>query len=142
MPKVFRSMKTDVSEKPVIEPTNKGLGVRYAPLSVRPDVDLDQDDKVILNGKGMSVAPNWRDLPPHLVSIRLRDKYPDAIGSPQLRCYTMGQGLFQDGPISDELKLMLTNSKHGVVGPRTLVLLDQFQADLVATRDLWSIEED
>jgi hypothetical protein len=54
----------------------------------------------------------------------------------------MGQGLFQDGPISDELKLMLTSSKHGVVGSRTLVLLDQFQADLVATRDLWSIEED
>ena len=69
-------------------------------------------------------------------------KVPDAIGSPQLRCFTMGGGPFQDGPVADGLDLKRDTAKHGVIVPRSFAPLDRFQADLAATRDLWSIEED
>jgi hypothetical protein len=141
MPKIYRSMKEHPDGKPVIEATNKGLGVRVAP-SIVTDVDLDQDGRVILNGKGMSVAPTWRDLPPHLISRKLKPKYSDALGSPQLRCFTMGDGPFQNGPIADRMDLTCNEPKHGLVVPRLLASLDQFQADLASTRDDWKIDED
>jgi hypothetical protein len=142
MPKIYRSMKEDADGRPVIEQTNKGLGVRAAPGSKLLDVDLDQDGKVFLNGKGMSVAPTWRELPPHLVSRRLKERFPDAIGSQLLRCFTMGNGPFQNGPVADRLDLICDKPKHGVVAPRLLDSLDQFQADLASTRDDWMIDED
>jgi hypothetical protein len=135
MPKIHRSMKED-DGKPVVEASNKGLGVR-----VSVDLDVDGDGKVILNGKGMSVAPAWRDLPPHLVSKRLRSKFPDARGSPHLRCFTMGEGPFQDGPVADGLDLKRDTPKHGVIVPRVSVPLDQYQSDLANTRDHWVIDE-
>jgi hypothetical protein len=141
MPKLFRTMKKDGDGKPVVDATGKGLGVRGIPVNNVVDVDLDEEGRVILNDKGMSVAPDWRVLPPHLIPRRLRDQFPEAIGSPQLHCFVMGDGPFQDGPMAEGLELKRDSPRHGVVSPQSLVMLDQYQKDLAATRGLWIVDE-
>jgi hypothetical protein len=138
MPKTYRSMKKDEDGKPVVEPSAKGLGVRVA---VEADVDLDAGGYVLLNGRGMSVAPAWRDLPPHRISKRLRDKFPNARGPLDMHCFCMGGGPFSDGPVTDALELRVDRPDHGVVAPREFVPIDRYQADLAATRDLWTPDE-
>ena len=88
MPKVYRSMMEEDDGKPLVEASNKGLGVRVGPGG---DVDLE-DGNVLLNGKGMSVAPNWRNLPYFRIPLALRDKFPAArCNTPGLRCFSMGK---------------------------------------------------
>jgi hypothetical protein len=141
MPKIYRSMKKAEDGKPAVEASGKGLGVRGMPVNGVADVDLDDQDNVILNGKGMSVAPAWRSLPYFLIPERLKDKVPRARGSDQLRCFTTGEGPFADGPVADALELLVDKPIHGVVAPAGLVALDRYQADLAATRDAWSEDE-
>jgi hypothetical protein len=145
MPKIYRSMKANDEGKPLVDASGKGLGVRGIPVNNVTDVDLDADGKVILNDKGMSVAPGWRDLPYFLIPARLGNKLPDARrarGNNNLHCFTMGDGQFAAGPVADGLDLKPDGRSHGVVVPRTSVLLDQYQMDLANTRDRWNIDED
>jgi hypothetical protein len=60
MPRVFRVMKRDADGLPTVSQTS---------LGVRPgkDVDLDAQNNVLVNGKGMSVAPNWREINIHRI---------------------------------------------------------------------------
>ena len=141
MPKLYRSMRKGDDQKPLVDATGKGLGVRGEPVNGVIDVDLDLDGTVILNSKGMSVAPNWRDLPYFLISKRLGDQFPGARGAKDIWCFTMGEGSFSEGPVADGLDLKIDTPKHGVVAPRSSVLLDQYQADLASTRDYWTIDE-
>jgi hypothetical protein len=134
-------MKKMEDGKPVVEATGKGLGVR-GPGNVYADVDLDENGNVVLNGKGMSVAPGWRDFPPSPIPKRLREKYPAARGSSKTFCFAMGTGPFTDGPVAEGLDLRKDTANHANVVPRQLVQLDQFQAALAASRDAWSIDED
>jgi len=115
--------------------------VRGTPVNGVVDVDLDHEGKVILNAKGMSVAPAWRDLPYFLISKRLKAQFPAARGASDLYCFTMGEGAFADGPIAPGLDLKKDDPKHGVVVPQVSVPLDQYQADLANTRDGWMIDE-
>ncbi|HZZ18664.1 MAG TPA: hypothetical protein VFE25_04810, partial [Opitutaceae bacterium] len=94
-------MKKAEDDKPVVDATGKGLGVRGVPVNGVTDVDLDDQGNVVLNGKGMSVAPALGKLLPHLIPRRLRHKFPKAAGSPSLYCFTMGEGTFSNGPITD-----------------------------------------
>src|SRR5437764_4287925 len=130
MPKFYRVMRKGTDDKPVVDATGKGLGVRGSPVNGIVDVDLDEDGKVVLNGKGMSVSPTWRDLPYFLIPKRLRSKVPGARGAPDTFCFTMGEGPFQDGSIAAGLELRMDKPKHGNVVPVQLVLLQEFQADL------------
>jgi hypothetical protein len=141
MPKIYRSMRKADDGKPLVEATGKGLGVRGQPVNGIVDVDLDQDGNVILNSKGMSVAPAWRDLPYFLISRRLRDQIPAARGAIDIWSYTMGEGPFADSTVADGLDLKIDSPKHGVVAPRLSVSLDHYQADLAKTRDCWTIDE-
>jgi hypothetical protein len=141
MPKIYRSMKKGEDDKPVVEDSAKGLGVRGTPVHGVVDVDLDREDRVILNGKGMSVAPAWRALPPHRISARLRDRSPAAIGSSDVYCFTMGDGSFENGPVSDGLDLLRDSATHGVVAPRQSVSLAEYQAALADTRERWVLDE-
>jgi hypothetical protein len=134
-------MKKDDDDKPVVEATGKGLGVRGEPVNEQTDVDLDPQGRVLLNRKGMSVAPQWRDLPFFLISKRLRDKVPSARGNSNLYCFTMGDGPFEEGALSQELTLIVDRATHGVVTPQTLVSLNDFQSHLADTRDDWWIDE-
>jgi hypothetical protein len=127
--------------KPLVDATGRGLGVRGAPVNGVLDVDLDDEGKVVLNSKGMSVAPAWRDLPFFLISRRLRAVYPAARGGSDLHCFRLGNGAFVDGPVSEELDLTCDGPKHGVVVPRASVPLDDFQQALANTRDRWVVDE-
>jgi hypothetical protein len=121
----------------VVEASGKGLGVR-----IPVDVDLDEDGKVILNNRRMSVAPAWRKLPTHLISRRLRPKFPGAAGKKDdIYCFTLGEGPFSDGPIALCLDLKVDRPNHGLVVPHDLVPLDQYQTDLANTRHGWIIDE-
>ena len=65
MPRVFRVMRKEPEGLPTVSQTS--LGVRPA-----VDVDLDAQNNVLVNGKGMSVAPNWRDVNVNRIPKRLR----------------------------------------------------------------------
>src|SRR5438445_192523 len=121
MPKIYRSMKKTGDDKPVVDASGKGLGVRGVPTNGVLDVDLDDQGRGVLNGKGMSVAPAWRALPYFLIPERLKDRVPRARGSNGLSCFTMGDGPFADGPVADGLDLLVDKPTHGVVAPRGLV---------------------
>ncbi len=123
--------------KPVVDASGKGLGVRGVPVNGVTDVDLDGDGRVVLNGKGMSVVPEWRDLPLFLIPRRLKDKRPGARSlSNETCCFSMG-----DGTITPTLDLKQDSETHGNVVPHQSIFLDQFQDDLAATGDLWTIDE-
>src|ERR1700733_11564722 len=90
MPLVYRVMKKDDDGLPTLSPTS---------LGARPgDVDVDGGNNVQVNGKGMSVSPNWRDININRIPKRLRPKLPGAGGSNNTFCFRAGLGLFQQGP--------------------------------------------
>jgi hypothetical protein len=125
-----------------VDATGRGLGVRGVPVNGKADVDLDWEGKVILNQRGMSVVPAWRDLPTHLIPRRLKPRFPGAAGKKDdIYCFTIGEGPFSDGPLATGLDLVVDSPEHGNVVPHASVTLDQFQADLANTRDRWIIDE-
>jgi len=140
MPKIFRAMKADDDGKPVVESSSKGLGVR----SGGPDADVDLDDSglVILNAKGMSVAPSWRELPFHRIPKRLKHMAPKARGSDDTSCFRMGKGRFESDYLATGLTLIRDSPTHGVVAPLNNTTLEQFQRHLAETKGQWTIEED
>jgi hypothetical protein len=142
MPTIFRPMKRAADGLPVVGSNSKELGVRPPP-NPNADIDLDQNEYVVQNGKGMSVAANWRNLLAHLIPKRLRPHFPGAVGSDLLSCYKMGAGTFVAGAVSADLDLLLKPGTltAGIVAPTQSVHRDQFQADLAATRNQWSIDE-
>ena len=140
MPTIFRAMKEGEEGKPVVEASAKNLGVRSAGSDA--DVDLDDLGRVVMNAKGMSVAPSWRALPFHRIPERLRFQVPNARGSNVTRCFRFGEGPFADGTLSVNLELMKDSAIHGVVAPASLTQLEQFQHDLAQTREFWTIDED
>jgi hypothetical protein len=142
MATIYRSMKKAGDDLPVVGSNAKELGVRVPP-NPNADVDLDDQGNVLLNGKGMSVAQNWRNLPPHLVPRRLRTILSSAAGSDQLACYKLGDGPFQAGPINDRLILVLKahDPRSGNVVPSQSGQVREFQDDPAATRSDWSIDE-
>lgn len=141
MPKIYRAMRRADDGKPVVDATGKGLGVRGTPINAVVDVDLDAQGNVVLNSKGMSVGPAWRDLPYFLVSRRLKAKFPAARGAADLFCFTTGDGPFRDEKVAPGLDLKVDSPKHGHVVPQQLAPLQQFQADLAGTRDTWIVDE-
>ncbi len=142
MPRIFRSMKKDADGFPLVDQTNKGLGVCAGVVSGVVDIRVDESGNVVRDAKeGMSVAPNWRKLPPHLISRRLVDKVPKASGSPALCCFRMGEGPFEDGSLTDDLDFVRDKETHGVVVPSRTMSLDAYRADLAETRESWIVDE-
>jgi hypothetical protein len=144
MPKIYRAMKRAADGLPTVGNRSKELGVREPP-DAHADVDVDPQNRIVLNGRGMSVAENWRHLLPHLIPKRLQagGLCDDASGSNSLACFTTGAGAFISGPINASLALALkpNDPYAGNVVPTTVVPLAQFQSDLSATRDQWRIDE-
>ncbi|MGP0065885.1 MAG: hypothetical protein ACLQGP_20060 [Isosphaeraceae bacterium] len=135
-------MKHAKDGQPEVGSDSKQLGVRVAP-NPNADVDLDEKGDVILNGKGMSVAENWRDLLPHLIPKRLQPIFSGAAGSNRLACFRFGQGPFAPGYVNGQLSLILKeHDPHaGNVVPARAGPECQFQGDLAATRGMWTIDE-
>lgn len=142
MPTIYRSMKQAEDGLPAVGCNSKELGVRVPP-NANADVDLDGNDHVIANGKGMSVAEHWRYMLGHLVPKRLTPVCPGATGSNSLACYKLGTGAFAEAPLNDELAVALKrhDAHSGNVVPTQSVPIQQFQAALAATRTQWQRDE-
>jgi hypothetical protein len=134
MPRVFRVMRKEPDGLPTVSQTS---------LGVRPgvDVDLDAQNNVLVNGKGMSVAPNWRDINVNRIPKRLRPIVPGAGGSNNTFCFRTGTGAFVQGPLANGLTLEPDSATHGNVAPARLVPLATYEADLAATRPDWQEDE-
>ena len=136
MPRVYRTMKREDDGFPTVEQSGSGLGVRAG-----IDVDLDEQGNVLANGKGMSVAPAWRELNFTLIPKRLRDKFPGARGSNNRFCFRAGTGPFARSSFAHGLELVPDSRKHGCIAPLAMVPLVQYQDDLKATRPDWQLDE-
>ncbi len=127
---------------PVVGTASRELGVRVPP-DPNADVDLDEGGGVILNGKGMSVVANWRNLLPHLVPKRLRPVFPGAAGSNRLACFRLGEGSFIPGSLNDRLSLMLKDhdTRSGNIVPAEPMSQGELQDALAATRAEWLVDD-
>jgi hypothetical protein len=90
----------------------------------------------------MSVAPAWRDLPPWRIPRRLVALAADASGKDDDVCWCMGEGPFEAGIVEQGLVLRPDRPSHGLVEPAEPMQVDEYQARLAATRQLWRIDED
>jgi hypothetical protein len=142
MPAINRSMRKATDNLPVVEPSARGLGVREPPLP-NADVDVDGKGHVVLNGRGMSVARHWRDLPYFRIPKRLDVRKVGFKGSNADCCWRLGEGPFTPGPVWAGLELVLKvhDPTKGNVVPNQPVPLSQFQAELAATRASWVLDE-
>jgi hypothetical protein len=143
MPTIFRAMKRAADGLPIVgSGSSKELGVRVPP-NENADVDLDQGEFVVLNGRGMSVVANWRKLLAHFIPKRLLPLFPGAAGPNSLSCYKMGDGGFSAGSVNTDLSLVLKqgNLHGGNVVPTKGVHRNTFQTDLAATRNQWAVDE-
>lgn len=133
MPRMFRIMKKDADDKPVIGQTATTLGIRSG-----KDIDLDAAGHVVLNDKGMSVNPEWRVASLFLIPKRLGT---GGRGSSSYFCFRRGTGPFQQAACGAGLELLPDSPTHGVVRPAQSVLMAQYEADLHATRLEWEVDE-
>jgi hypothetical protein len=133
MPLVFRAMRKDEDGFPLVARSARALGVRPG-----TDIDVDDQDNAIVNNKGMSVSPVWRDMSIFFIPKRL-DKRGQ--GSNNTYCFKRGTGPFQRTPFAPGLELVPDSARHGVVCPLQLAPLAQYEADLAATRSEWQIDE-
>jgi hypothetical protein len=119
------------------------VGDKSNKLGIRPgrDIPVDGAGNVAPRTGGMSVAPRWRDLPPFLIPKRLKHLAPEARGSKDLACWTMGVGPFEAASVSDRLEPRPSGTRHGVVEPNQPMSVVEFQDALAATRDAWTIDE-
>lgn len=142
MPTIYRAMKRADDGLPIVGSNSKELGVRVPP-NPNGDIDLDEHGTVILNGKGMSVAENWRRLLPHLVPKRLKSIFPGASGSNNVACFCFGHGPFSPGTLNAGLALALKehDTTAGNVVPVRSVREREFQDELAATRGEWAVNE-
>lgn len=116
-------------------------------LGARPGVDVmvDAAGNVVLDARGMSVAPSWRELPFTRIPKRLHQIVPGATGTNTTSCFTMGIGSFQNGIVANGLELIPDEGRvpitYGVIAPVQVVTLAQYQTDLENTRAAWQIDE-
>jgi hypothetical protein len=117
--------------------------IAHNSLGARPgvDVDLDPQNNVLVNGKGMSVAPNWRDINISRIPKRLRHLVQGAAGSNNTFCFRFGTGPFQQGSFAPGLILVPTSATHGNVAPAHVVAFATYESDLGATRPSWQEDE-
>jgi len=113
------------------------LGVRIPPHP-HPDV-IPNERGMVHPGRGMSVSPDWRDLPPHLIPRQLKMLAKDARGDARLRVFRHGEGPFVDGPVADCLMLHVDRFDHGVVEPSGAMAINEYQKALAETREDWSM---
>lgn len=131
MPLVYRAMRQDADGLPTVAPSAAALGVRPG-----VDIDVDPQGDVVVNQKGMSVSPSWREISIFRIPKRLGGQ-----GSNKTVCFKSGDGAFQQGPFTVGLELLPDSETHGVIRPARVVPLQDYEADLAATRADWQVDE-
>ena len=126
MPKAYRVMKKNSgNDSPRVGSSSA------SELGARPgfDIKVDESGLVILDGSGMSVVPNWRNLEINRIPKRLKDIFPGAIGSPNQFCFSIGTGSFEKGADGTGLILIPDQGPepviHGTIAPEQAVTITQ-----------------
>jgi hypothetical protein len=141
MPRMFRVMEMDTDGLPKTGSSRNQLGAR-PPGSTISDVEV-ADGYVVISETGMSVNRSVRSMPFRLVPARLTHLHPSAAGDNALRVWSMGSGPFEDGPVNEDLELVVSsNGAHGCLRPSRPMTLVEYQDALAATRTLWAVSED
>lgn len=137
MPKVYRVMKEE-DGRPACGESATTLGVR-----IPYDVPEDTSGQVHPGTGGMSVQASLETLPARLVPQRLRERVPGARGRDTLRIWSMGDGAFANGALSNRLSLRVDPSDpyHGFVEPDSSMPSEDYQKAIEATQGSWSIDE-
>jgi hypothetical protein len=139
MPTVFRSMRMAADGFPIVARSTSGLGVRVpgmVPPAQKLDVDVDANNDVIFNVKGMSVNDAWRNILPNFLPIRC-----GGFASNNRSCFKMGEGPFVQAAFAEGLELLPDSSTHGVVRPEETMPLTEYEEKLAATRVEWQVDE-
>ncbi len=136
MPRVFRVMRRDANNAAIPALGDRDLGVRPG-----LDINLDAHDNVHVDGKGMSVAPNWRDIDYRYIPRRLRPLFPGAAGNNSKHCFRYGNGAFAQGAFANGLTLEPDSPTHGNVAPAQVVPLATYQTEIAATQVDWVEDE-
>lgn len=136
MPCVYRIMRKDEDGFPVVARSASALGIR-----VGTDIDVDENQNAIVNYKGMSVSPHWRDVKTIRIPKRLGGR-----GSNNTHCFRAGEGAFECSPFSDGLELYPDppqdgKVRHGSLRPARTTALSEYEDDLAKTRMMWQVDE-
>lgn len=123
-------------EKPLVAPTARGLGVRPG-----TDIMISNSGDVSLGTGGMSVAPDWKLLPPWRIPRRLAHIVPQARGRNEDACWRLGYYEIVSGLVGKQLQLVSDGATHGVIEPAFDMPFDSYQAALASTKDEWIIDE-
>jgi hypothetical protein len=129
-------------DRPEVGAQRNQLGVRIDPPSEADVHPEPYPDGEVTQGKGMSVAPHWKDLRPFLIPKRLRGIVADARGSNDLVIWRHGEGRFHASRITENLALGSVTSKHGQVEPTHTMPVATFQDALAATSGDWQRDEE
>ena len=139
MPRIVRAMVL-AGDKPQVGAMSKCLGVRPG------EIPVAADGLVYPGTGGMSVAPDWQELPPHLIPKRLQPLAPKARGPGSFTCWALGAGPFVAGTVAPDLVLRpdpKDPTRHGFIEPTHPMTPDEYQTALAATLDQWKrIAED
>jgi hypothetical protein len=107
-------------------------------LGVRPsDITPDVGGMVNPNNHGMSVAPSVAALPFMFVPRKYSALVEGAAGNDKSSVWEMGEGPFHSAPIDPMLSLKRTDHRHGVIGPRQRMPLQDFKDSLAKTQPRW-----
>lgn len=119
------------------------IGDRFAELGVRPGKDIDTDsDGMVGPGKGgMSVRSSVEQMNFNFIPKRYAHLIDGARGDNRHELYCAGSGPFANGAFARELELRIdpSDSSHGFVEPAHFAELREYQRNLAATRDQWTV---
>lgn len=62
---------------------------------------------------------------------------PGAMGPNTLHLFRIGEGNFEQGPITDELMLVPDRDDRGTVQPAAVMPYEEYKQTIYNTRDLW-----
>jgi hypothetical protein len=130
-------MLKDDDDKPTV-------GQGFCQLGARAnEIDLDAQNNSIPTAKGMSVAPEWRLLPPVVLPRRLD---PRGRCTKPVHCFRRGAAQFQVATFGTNLELIPDPPqqgivKHGIVRPEQPVPVADHQKNLASTRAEWEVDE-
>ena len=136
-------MKADV------EPLRPSVGDSATKLGIREkDLLPDEDGNAQPGQGGMSVVSSIAGLrsrvvrqlfSPNMVPQRLNDlaRVPGAMGPNSLHLFRIGEGKFEQGPLTDKLNLVPDHDEHGTVQPTAMMRYMDYKQAVYDTRDLW-----
>jgi hypothetical protein len=124
---VYRSMRADSDELPVVGRASWALGVRIEGL--KRDVHVGEDGLVRPLGGGMSVGlGEWHSMPQGLIPVELGGTNPrNTMFSLEMEALPTELTIRQSG----------ANKAHHVIEPRRKMPIQHYEDLLAETRDRW-----